>query len=62
MMGNWRRKPDKGSIDKNKPLNSDTELKKKIDDCWRSNTERKVINEKVPDLRGVLGEKTIPYD
>ena len=33
MTGDWGGKLDKGSIDEEKPLHPDEELRRKIDDC-----------------------------
>ena len=35
---------------------------RKINDCWEKNTEEKVVNKKLPDLRGVLRRKSTLYD
>ena len=55
MTGDKRRKPDKRSINK-KPLNPNEKLGKK------RYFERKVVNEKLPDLGGVLRRKPTLYD
>ena len=61
-MGDRRRKPDKGSIDK-KPSNPDEKLKRKIGALLKKRYfEKKVIVEKSLDSKGVLGEKPTPYD
>ena len=45
-----------------KPLNTDKELKRKIDDCCRKNTKKMVINNKPPDPGKVLEEKPTLYN
>lgn len=44
-----------------KTCSPDTELKKKIDNYWKKNTKGKVVNEKLPDLVGVLEVKPTFY-
>ena len=62
MTGDWGGKPDKRSINKEKPTNPNEELKKKIDDCWGRNTEGKFINKKLPDLEEIPGGKPTLYN
>ena len=62
MTGDRKRKLDKGSINKKLP-NLDGKLRKKIGTLLRKRYfERKVVNEKLPDPRGVLGGKSTPYN
>ena len=59
--GDWKRKPDKDQLIK-KPSNLNGELRKKIDNCWRKNIDKKIVNEKSLDPEGVLGGKPTFYD
>ena len=40
-----------------KPL----KIKGKTDDCWKKDTEGKVVDEKPPDLEGILGGNLTPW-
>ena len=42
--------------------NLDKELRRKIDDCWGRDTEKKVVDEKLPNTKRVPGEKPMLYD
>ena len=40
--------------------NSEGELRRKIDGCWRRDTEKKVVDKKPPDPEKTLGGKPTP--
>ena len=60
----WQETEEKKHLDQSmkKPPNLDGELRKKINNGWRSDINGKIVNEKPLDSRDIQGWKLMLYD